>query len=311
MTRFSEDFQNILKKYEKHKIQTYEILQLIGDDYSFNKYGADTKNAVYASMVNCGTQLFFTKCLENGNFVYHLTGANFCRLRICPMCQFRKAEKMFVETLQVVKQLEENFRFLHLVLTVPNVETGGELIDTIDSLYKGFNRFWKFSKIKKAYKGCVRCLEISYNYQNSTFHPHLHCLIAVNPSYFTDSRIYLNTKEVQLLWSKAMQSETLLQVYHRAIKKGDYKGVAEICKYCVKPLELKENYDVQNRTIVLTLFQTLKGKRFVQRYGVLKEQYKILFNDDNDEYLDFIKEDIHQRIFINWDSKNLFYMKGD
>lgn len=305
--RFSAEFQHILEKYQKQKENSYKILELVGTDYTFQNFG--TKN-LYETLINCGTRLAFSKAINDNNNIYHLTGANFCRNRICPMCQFRRSEKMFAQMIQLVRHLEQDYRFIHLVLTIPNVETGSELIEAIEKLYKGFNKFWHYADIKKAFKGCLRCLEISYNYQNYSFHPHLHCLIAVKPSYFNDTRIYLNYDKVRQLWGKAMQSKQPLQIYLRSCKVGDYVGVAEVCKYCVKPLDLTQGEnDIANLTVILTLWHTLKGKRFVQKYGVVKEAFNNLFSENDDEYIEQIEVEEKTVMHVYWDTKTMNYMK--
>jgi hypothetical protein len=76
----------------------------------------------------------------------------------------------------------------------------------------------------------------------------------------------------------------LLQIHIGALKEGDYSGVAEVSKYCVKPLELDdEARDSQNIRLLLTLWCTLKGTRFVQKYGVIADKWRELFGDDSEE----------------------------
>lgn len=313
MATVSPEFESILKKYEKQKINTYKVLELLGTNYVFNNYGADDTNDLYTQILNCGTQLFFNKEITNGNTVYHLKNANFCRNRICPMCQFRRSEKIFAQMFYIVQQLEPEYRFIHLVLTIPNVSGGIALQDAIGRLYKGFSRFYSYKQIKRAFNGCLRCLEISYNYDDDSFHPHLHCLVAVKKSYFNDSKIYLSYDRLRKLWSKACKSDTLLQIFVRACKAGDYEGVAEVCKYSLKPLDFGDKgKESQNINILLTLAVTLKGKRFLQKYGIIKEKFAEFFGDNDD-----ITEDDEisssgniQEKYIYWDDIDMKY-KGE
>jgi len=298
------------------------VLELLGTDYTFTDWGADTTDKRYAALLNCGTFLQFNKALHDGKAVYHLTGANFCRQRICPMCQFRRSEKMFAETLRVVKHLEGDYRFLHLVLTIPNPQDGQELRQGIQILFKGFNTFLKYKTVRRAFKGALRCLEISMNHENGSFHPHLHTLVAVQPSYFNDSRVYLSFHNIRQLWTKAVKSAIaslpfdasfartghVLQVSIRACKQYDYVGVAEVCKYCVKPLDLDSYDDEYNsKRMLLTLWHTLKGQRFVQRYGIIREAWKELNGStDTDELYDTADE-TGQEVALTWDSATLTY----
>lgn len=314
MTTICNDFDSILEKYNKAKLNTYKVLELLGSDYTFTNYGADVVDKRYNEILNCGTVLTFTEEIKDKKSIYHLTGANFCRQRICPMCQFRKSEKTFAEMLKVVEYLEErNYRFLHLVLTIPNCKNGEELINGIKLLYKSFGKFIRNKQVKRAYKGILRCLEISYNYDTDEFHPHLHCLVVVNSSYFNDTKVYLSYDKITEIWTNSvgLGLPYPLQCSIRAMKKGDRSGVAEVCKYCVKPLDLGERSlerDIQNINVLLTLGHTLKGTRFLQKYGVVKEAYNILFKCDSSEYFEEVNANEHKTTYF-WNSQTLRFCR--
>lgn len=317
----SPEFNSILKKYEKQKLNSYKVLELLGEDYTFNDFGADDTDKRYMQLYNCGTQLFFEKELQPKT-VYHLRAANFCRQRVCPMCQFRKSEKMFAQMLQVVQVLEKEYRFVHLVLTIPNASDGSELIAGIKVLYKAYNMMMHRKAFSNAFKGALRCLEVSYNYENDTFHPHLHCLLVVNKSYFTNSKVYLSRDKIMQEWTKAVQKSMVgiryteyiqrdcaYQVFVRACKHGDYEGVAEVCKYCLKPLQLDDNTKAeQNKRFLLTVWHTLKSMRFVQKYGVIKQCFATLFGDTDDDIEEMeAGESAPNCIYIEWDNTTMYY----
>lgn len=331
----SVEFENILEKYKKHKLDTLKVIELLksdivgGDEFSeFGYTGLDTKK--FASLNDCGTQLDFVRVARKGERLYRLKAANFCRQRVCPMCQFRKSEKQFAQTLEVVQELEQNgYRFLHLVLTIPNCDTPTELLQSVQILYKGFSTFYMYNEIRSAFKGVLRCLEVSYNYDNDTYHPHLHCLVCVRQSYFNDAKRYIKYDKMRLLWTNAIKkvlttcdyapvslrcfadSDALLQIHIGALKDGDISGIAEVSKYCVKPLELDdEARDSQNIRLLLTLWCTLKGTRFVQKYGVFKDKWRELYGSDCDDGSDGSDNDdetVEAELWLNWDSKRLHY----
>lgn len=322
MTRLSTEFDSILEKYVKHRIATEQVIDLLGPLFSEQLYGEDDSLKRYDSLVNCGTFLEFSKNLTADNeTIYRLTGSNFCRQRLCPMCQFRKSERAYALAVRVVQKLEaDGYRFLHLVLTVPNQKTEYELTQAVSLMYKGFNRFLKYKTIGKAFKGVLRCLEVSYNYDNDTFHPHLHCLVAVRRSYFNDSRAYVSYEAARQLWTKAVK-QTLknfpglsfitpdtpdLQISMNAVKVGDFGGVAEVCKYCLKPLDLQADKEEQNKRILFALWYTLKGVRFVQKYGVLKEAFRQL---DGDELTDETtpEEKTTDKLCLSWSFESCNY----
>lgn len=294
------DFDFLTNDFLDYKSFNNNVVELLKDDFLLDE--------VAEKINNCGDFLGFSLD-KNGE--YKLTSANFCRQRLCPMCQRRKSLKMYSNVLKVCDYLSQNdFRYIHLVLTVPNCSGGVKLQQCIRMLYKAFGKFYKYKEIQTAFKGCLRCLEISYNGIVGTFHPHLHCLIAVNKSYF-NSRYYLSYDRIQALWTKAYGSEQLLQVSVGAIK-GDYKkGVAEVCKYCVKPLNLKELDTVSAQYVLRTIGLTLKGQRTLQTYGVIKEAFKHLKidNEDNIDNIEVEQMFDNDLIYFGYDHNKKIYRR--
>lgn len=323
-TTLSEEFTSILGKYESQKLNTYKVLELLGGDTVFNDFGGDTEDKRYMALLNCGTFLQFSKMDSElkGSPLYRLKGANFCRQRVCPMCQFRRAERTFVEASRVVSHLEEKgFRFLHMVLTIPNAETALELVEGIKILFKGFSLLKLYKPIRGAFKGFLRCLEISYNYETDCFHPHLHVLVAVRKSYFNDSKAYVSFDLLSELWAKAVRKACssssiasyfdpsayeVFSVHLGACRVGDHSGVAEVCKYCVKPLNLEKGSELQNKRLLLTVWYTLKGKRFLQKYGVIAETWKLLGCSDE---LEELQESETSTACFSWDVRQMKYRR--
>lgn len=263
------DFAEHTKKYAEHQIKSEYISQLLED----TEYLTIEERA---ELSKCGEYLMFS----NIDGKYKLVGASFCRKRICPMCQWRKSEKQFSNCIKMADYLEEQgYCFLHMVLTIPNCNGGIELTQTVKKLYSAFAKLIRQEKPKKAFKGIIRALEISYNYDRRNFHPHLHCLVVVNKSYFNDTKSYISYEHLAELWRKCLGTDEFIQVSIGRIK--DKMGFAEVSKYCIKPLDFDEKYNTDNLYIIGELYATLKGTRFLQYYGVCKEARKVLkLNDD-------------------------------
>ncbi len=267
------EFEEITREFIELKELNNKVVDLLQEDFLLSEKAEKINN--------CGDWLGFSPDNESGEL--KLVTASFCRERLCHTCQKRKSLKMYANTLKVVEYLKNtNIRYIHLVLTVPNCAGGTELNKTVENLFKSFGKFYKYKECKAAFKGCLRCLEISYNDVEGNFHPHLHCLIAVKASYF-NSRYYLTFDRLQSLWTKACKSERPLQISVGAIKGDISKGVAEVCKYCVKPFD----YDKLDRTsahyVLTTLGVVLKGQRCIQKYGVIKEAFKALALDADED----------------------------
>ena len=206
--------------------------------------------------------------------------ANFCRVRLCPICQWRRSLKTFAQMNKVISVAEKDYSFIHLVLTVPNC-SGDNLSKTLDKMFKAFsNKFAKYARFKKAVKGYYRGMEVTHNLEADTYHPHFHCLLAVNKSYFT-SRDYIKRAEWLELWRKAMGDKTITQVHVSKIKNGTAKAIAEVAKYTCKPSDIicYDDWDLTVDTVKV-LDKSLNKRRFIGLGGVLRDIHKALNLDD-------------------------------
>lgn len=195
-----------------------------------------------------------------------VTSANFCRLRLCPLCQRRKSLKTYAEISRLVAALPSR-TWVHIVLTLRNV-SAAELQQTIDKLFKDSTALLrKNSQMQNAFNGALRCLEVTYNSESKTFHPHLHILLTGDKSLNNNSRKRISRKLLQQLWKEAAQLDYLPQVHiDYTVDEG---VVAEIAKYCVKPLELQLPSD-ERAQVIEQLYTVLHGRRLVQSYGEIR-----------------------------------------
>ena len=284
------DFE-LLKEYNN---KTYRLLK---DDFLLD--------GVAEKINDCGDFLGFA--YDNAAGGYSLVSANFCRQKLCPMCQKRKSLKAYANTLKVYDYLQRyNVEYIHLVLTVPNCSGGADLVNTVRGLYKAFGKFYNYRECQAAFKGCLRCLEISYNYEQGTFHPHLHCLICVNASYFS-SRYYLSFDRLRELWAKANKSAEPYQISVGKIKGDVQKGFAEICKYCFKPLDYSLIDDTTAKYILETMGIVLKGQRCVQKYGLIKEAFQHLNIENIDDEAEEKQKDYGGTFYFKYNRANRKY----
>ena len=153
-----------------------------------------------------------------------LTNANFCKVRLCPMCSWRRSLKIFGQVSRVMDYVEENYnyRYIFLTLTVKNCY-GEDLRDTLDLMTKSFNKLSERKAFKQAVKGYFRSLEITYNKKDNTYHPHFHMILAVNKNYFTDDRVYLSQEKWTNLWQSVLQVDYIPIVHVKKIKEDDNK----------------------------------------------------------------------------------------
>lgn len=221
---------------------------------------------------------------ENGKRI--LKTANFCRVRLCPLCQWRRSLKLYSQMQRIVTGIsqEKEYAYIFLTLTVKNCEKD-DLNNTIDNMMKAWNRLAGYLDFKKVVKGYYRGMEITHNvnYKSTsfdTFHPHFHVLLAVNKSYFK-SKNYISFEKMQLLWQKAMKIEYKPNIDIRKVKGTTATVLAECCKYTTKESEVlvPDDVDLTLETVKI-LDKVLNNRRFVSFGGVFKVMHKKLNLDD-------------------------------
>lgn len=236
----------------------------------------------------CGSDLVFKVNPIDINGEKKLHSANFCKVRLCPMCAWRRSLKTFNQVSAVMDEIckDREYAFLFLTLTVKNV-TALELSETLDKLFYGFNRLTKTKEYKKAVKGHFRALEVTHNTNKhsksfDTYHPHIHCILVVNKSYFK-SADYINQKKWVEIWQRCMDLDYDPLVDVR--KTNGKSAVPEVSKYSVKDKDYIIDYDEKlTDSAVETLDIALHGRRLSAFGGVMREAQKKLklSDDDND-----------------------------
>ena len=179
--------------------------------------------------------------------------------------------------------LEENKEFIFLTLTVPNVQ-GDELDSSIRKYNKSFERLIKRKEVSNIVKGYTRKLEVTYNSDKTsdsydTYHPHFHVVLAVNKSYFTDTKQYINHDRWLNLWREATGDYSITQVDVRKAKINDYKEVYELAKYSAKDTDY-----LINREVFTVFYKALKGKQVLVFSGLFKDAHKMYLNGELNIY---------------------------
>lgn len=205
-----------------------------------------------------------------------------CRVRLCPICTWRRSLKVYHNTVKIIDFLNENrgYNYIFLTLTVRNCK-GTELSTTIDEMMTAWNNLLKRKAVVSAVKGWLRAMEITHNVDiNSdsynTYHPHFHCLLAVNPSYFT-SRDYISQARWAAIWQQSMRVDYNPVVDVRRCYGTDSKAVSECAKYACKTEEIliAEDWDLTVATVKI-LDEALRNRRFIAYGGAMREAHKIL-----------------------------------
>ena len=256
-----------------HKDQTHLL------SYAYEQLGNDKK----AGRVQCcAPRLVFARSDAER---LKLESANFCRVRLCPVCQWRRSLKLFGQTTEVVKAVQANNKvaWLMLTLTVRNVD-GIDLANEITIIHKAWDRLCKTQAFGKAVLGWQRCLEVTHNVDiesssYNTYHPHIHALLCVKPSYFTHG--YIKRDQWAAMWAKAARLDYTPQVWVSRVKDGSAGAVAEVTKYAAKPADYLTPWDIDlMMESVQVMDVALHRRRLVAFGGLLKDTHKALGLDD-------------------------------
>lgn len=212
---------------------------------------------------------------SSGERQFKLAHAQFCRVRHCPVCQWRRSLKWkarFYEALPEVNKVNPKAKWLFLTLTVRNCAIE-DLRTTIQAMNKGWKRLSERKVFRNAVLGFVRTTEVTRGKDN-TAHPHFHIMLMVKPSYFKNNYISLN-KWIEL-WKESARLNYSPNVDIRRIKDDGNleKAIKETLKYSVKPVDMVAG----NPGWFLELTRQVDRLRFIATGGVLKD---VLKEDDD------------------------------
>ena len=263
----------------------------------------------YADRIQtCGKLLEFAlRSDEQGDVAIKLQSAHFCRVRHCPVCQWRRSMKWQAKMFTAMPEINKAYpthRWLFVTLTVKNC-TIADLRNTVLEMNKGFARLSKLVKFPAI--GWIKSVEVTRNPETGEAHPHFHCLMLVPSGYFGKS--YIKQEDWRLLWKRSMRLAYLPVVNIKAVKPKKNKltdevddigqAIVETLKYSVKETDLvaDENWLAQ---LTVQLHQT----RAIAIGGVLKNFLKEESDDDDLIHVDGENEvetiDDSVKIFFGW-----------
>lgn len=245
-------------------------------------------------ITNCSDLLVFAfQVADTGECALKLQAAKFCRVRHCPVCQWRRSLMWRAKAFKVLPTVIEQYpksRFIFLTLTVKNCQLS-ELRETLVWM----NKAWTLLTKRKEWpaQGWIKSVEVTRSHDDSA-HPHFHCLVMVPPSYFKGGA-YLSQERWSELWQACLRVDYSPIVHVQAIKppKGASEGqegsamltaLCETLKYSVKPGDIltEDHRAMSNQEWLVGVTQQLHKTRAVATGGVLKEYLKLVENEPDD-----------------------------
>lgn len=270
---YTSSLQSLQEEIEKKFVGKKEQSDILGAVYSVLDLDNRSRR-----VLDCGTFLEFKVTEEKAK----LQHANFCKDRLCPMCNWRRSLKIFSQVSKVMDAMD-GYQFLFLTLTVKNC-TADELPKTVQVLYDGWRYLYNKNKeFKSVIAGTFRSLEVTRNKVDGSFHPHLHCILAVKSTYFARDN-YISQKRWSELWQNACDLDYNPIVHIQKVKdtgKGIAGAVCEATKYAVKGSDFLNGNDIdESAEFVRAFLDALTGRRLCGWTGIFAKLRKQLNMDD-------------------------------
>ena len=258
------------KPWDKHRYS--------GDRVA-NHYRGEPEFDKYAQRMDFCSQLLDFKLVphdRDSSLCFKLAGARFCRVRHCPVCQWRRSLKWKAKAFEALPRVVADYpkhRWLFLTLTVKNCLVT-KLRSTITEMNKAFIRLTKLKEWSII--GWIKSLEVTHG-KDGNAHPHYHCLLIVPQSYFGCN--YISQDKWSQLWQKAARLDYQPQVHIKAVHKQQNPCtlIPEILKYSLKESDL-----YRSKEFLFEVTRQLHKTRCVSVGGVLRDYMKKLGDEPED-----------------------------
>ena len=183
------------KTWDKHRAN----VDIVAAHYAVGEKGYSDRYAQRVS--NCSNWLKFQLIPSaEGILKLKLSDARFCRVRYCPVCQWRRSMLWKAKAYKIIPKVVADYpkyRWLFMTLTVKNCQIQ-ELRKTLDGINRAFKRLTELKAWSA--KGWIKSVEVTKGRDGVTAHPHLHILAMVMPSYFSHG--YLSQAKWVELWRR-------------------------------------------------------------------------------------------------------------
>lgn len=323
------------KPWDRHKADNNLVSSLYGENPEYAPY--------QDRMDQCAPWLLFGEVSPEEAAEHDrklkLEKAHFCRVRLCPVCAWRKSlalkARFYANWDDGFKEACEGYAYIHLVLTVMNPPMD-QLRETIKTMNGAFKKLLKRKEVIPVCKGYIKSIEITRG-KDGNPHPHIHATIAVNLSYFSD-RTYISQKLWVQLWREVLgvDYDPIVSVKRvRDLRKNrkhdepDDLGAAlvETVKYSVKSADfcssasesdsekMKRLKHELDKKFLYGLTEQIKNLRFIDSGGCFKGIFKKRgkSEDEVSESEMLLKNQSNEQttgleLVFNWDGKRAYLL---
>jgi Replication protein len=233
----SDPRQDFLGK-EFRLLDRYELQGLLVETLAETKH----HRRKAAACADCHRTFRHWRCRNNHDWA---EAENSCSVRVCPHCCCRRSAVLAARIDKFLVGREQT-ALRYVVLSERNCEN---LADGMALLWAAWFRLRRSVRWKRKVRGCIVALEVTYNREEDTWHPHLNVLFEGE---------YFPHEELRQLWIDATEHRGEI-VHISAVNQGTTR---EMIKYVTKISDLIGNPKALDR-----LLTAVFKKRFVRTYG--------------------------------------------
>lgn len=215
------DYSSRDKPWDVHRAQADDVQAIYATVEEFERYAG--------RIAKCSGVLRFAQAVdpETGEIGLRLREAHFCRVRHCPVCQWRRSLMWLARFYAALPEVQAQYpkaRWLFLTLTVRNCPIS-DLRETLRGMNAAWQRLIQRKEFRHVY-GWLRTTEVTRGRDGSA-HPHFHCLMLV-PASMVAGKLYVKHERWVELWQQAARLDYAPVVDIRTVKdkapKGRMKG---------------------------------------------------------------------------------------
>ena len=305
------------KPWDIHKFAAEHVAGVFLRDAALAKQGARMRQCA-------GVLKFGMKQGEEGGKL-RLRRAHFCRVRVCPTCQWRRSllwRARLYQALPAIIKANPQGRWLFLTLTVRNCYIP-DLRETLQAMNKAWHRLVMRPEFAHVL-GWLRTTEVTRGRDGSA-HPHFHVLLLVRPCML--GKEYVPQSRWAELWQECMRADYLPIVDIRAVRErpprkgsdedpfpvelpegmspGLARAILEVAKYSTKDADL-----LADDGWLICFARQVRGLRFIAAGGVLKDVLQFDAETNEDLLLQSVKkvEEVERKLVFWWQSRERHYV---
>lgn len=222
-------------------------------------------------MSSCANYIVARECKDCG--AIHVIGTKLCRDRMCPICNWRLSMRRFASMYTVLDGLITAYpesRWCFMTLTVKNC-LPQQLSETLDEMSRMWNSIASSPKFKDRYAGWARSVEITYNKETRTLHPHYHIILMTHEGMKPNEYVIHRWLEgCKLTTNKAAQD--IRDIRSKDIESDiPVSAILECYKYAIKTSELED----MPVSIFRETDKAIRHRRLVSYGGMIKDYAKL------------------------------------